>query len=282
MTVASVARTGKPRIAAAYAAAVRRPLDGVHARGATAAIELNISNLRKSYQVTTTVLDGVSLVVPSGQAVALIGSNGAGKSTLLRCCLRLIEPSGGSIHLLGEDVRALDQGALRRLRAQIGFVFQRHNLVGQLSVLSNVLHGAQSRVSGPRGWFHFMAPSALRDEAMHCLDLVGLADFASRRADQLSGGQSQRVAIARTLMQRPRLMFADEPVASLDPSAGEEVMELFAELIRQQGLTLVFTSHHINHALRFADRVVALRGGRIDIDAMSASLDARDLRGVYE
>nr|WP_298688342.1 ATP-binding cassette domain-containing protein [uncultured Dongia sp.] len=282
MTVASVARTGKPRIAAAYAAAVRRPLDGVHARSATVAIELSIDNLRKSYHVTTTILDGVSLAVPSGQAVALIGSNGAGKSTLLRCCLRLIEPNGGSIRLLGQDVCALDQGALRRLRAQIGFVFQRHNLVGQLSVLSNVLHGAQSRISGPRGWFHFMAPSALRDEAMHCLDLVGLADFASRRADQLSGGQSQRVAIARTLMQRPRLMFADEPVASLDPSAGEEVMELFAELIRQQGLTLVFTSHHINHALRFADRVVALRGGRIEIDAMSASLDARDLRGVYE
>ncbi|WP_303980015.1 ATP-binding cassette domain-containing protein [Dongia mobilis] len=282
MTVVSVARAGKPRIAAAYAAAVRRPLDGVPARSATVAIELDISNLRKSYQATTTILDGVSLAVPGGQSVALIGSNGAGKSTLLRCCLRLIEPNGGSIHLLGEDVRALDHGALRRLRAQIGFVFQRHNLVGQLSVLSNVLHGAQARISGPRGWFHCMAPSALRDEAMHCLDLVGLADFAGRRADQLSGGQSQRVAIARTLMQRPRLMFADEPVASLDPSAGEEVMELFAELIRQQGLTLVFTSHHINHALRFADRVVALRGGRIDIDAMSASLDARDLRGVYE
>lgn len=282
MTVASVARAGKPRIAAAYAAAIRHPLDGVQARSATAAIELDISNLRKSYHATTTILNGVSLAVPSGQAVALIGSNGAGKSTLLRCCLRLIEPNGGSIRLLGEDVRALDHNALRRLRAQIGFVFQRHNLVGQLSVLSNVLHGAQARISGPRGWFHFLAPSALRDEAMHCLDLVGLADFASRRADQLSGGQSQRVAIARTLMQRPRLMFADEPVASLDPNAGEEVMELFSELIRQQGLTLVFTSHHINHALRFADRVVALRGGRIEIDAMSASLDARDLRGVYE
>jgi phosphonate transport system ATP-binding protein len=282
MTVVSVARAGKPRIAAAYAAAVRHPFDGVHARSAAAAIELDINNLRKSYHATTTILDGVSLAVPSGQAVALIGSNGAGKSTLLRCCLRLIEPNGGSIHLLGENVCALDQRALRRLRAQIGFVFQRHNLVGQLSVLSNVLHGAQARINGPRGWFHFMAPSALRDEAMHCLDLVGLADFASRRADQLSGGQSQRVAIARTLMQRPRLMFADEPVASLDPNAGEEVMELFAELIRQQGLTLVFTSHHINHALRFADRVVALRGGRIDIDAMAALLDAKDLRGVYE
>jgi phosphonate transport system ATP-binding protein len=117
---------------------------------------------------------------------------------------------------------------------------------------------------------------------MHCLDQVGLADFAARRADRLSGGQSQRVAIARTLMQRPRLMFADEPVASLDPNAGEEVMELFSDLIRQQGLTLVFTSHHIDHALRFGDRVVALRNGTIALDAFVGTLDAQTLRGVYD
>jgi len=145
-----------------------------------------------------------------------------------------------------------------------------------------VLHGAQARHGGPQVWYHPLAPQRLREEAMHCLELVGLADFAAQRADRLSGGQSQRVAIARTLMQRPKLMFADEPVASLDPHAGEEVMELFADLIRRQRLTLVFTSHHIDHALRFGDRVVALRQGSIALDASAGVLDAATLRQIYE
>jgi phosphonate transport system ATP-binding protein len=250
--------------------------------GAAAPADLEIAGLRKSFDRGRQILRDVSLRVPHGQALALVGANGTGKSTLLRCCLRLIEPDAGAIHLLGQEVRGLRRAALRRLRAEVGFVFQRHNLVTQLSVLSNVLHGAQSRHSGPRVWYQTLAPRRLREEAMHCLDQVGLADFAARRADRLSGGQSQRVAIARTLMQRPRLMFADEPVASLDPNAGEEVMELFADLIRQQGLTLVFTSHHIDHALRFGDRVVALRNGTIALDAFVGALDAQTLRGVYD
>jgi phosphonate transport system ATP-binding protein len=243
--------------------------------------DLAISGLSKSFDGGRPVLSNVSLQVPRGQALALVGSNGAGKSTLLRCCLRLIEPDSGRIRLLGREVRALDRRPLRSLRAAVGFVFQRHNLVAQLSVLSNVLHGAQARHGGPMVWYHPLAPRPLREEAMHCLELVGLADFAAQRADRLSGGQSQRVAIARTLMQRPRLMFADEPVASLDPQAGEEVMELFAGLIRRQRLTLVFTSHHIDHALRFGDRVVALSSGGISLDQPADALDAAALRRIY-
>ena len=249
---------------------------------AEAGADLAIAGLTKTFDGRRPILDNVSLQVPQGQALALVGSNGAGKSTLLRCCLRLIEPDGGRIRLLGREVRELNRRALRRLRAEVGFVFQRHNLVAQLSVLSNVLHGAQSRHGGPSVWYHPLAPRHVREEAMHGLELVGLADFAAQRADRLSGGQSQRVAIARTLMQRPRLMFADEPVASLDPHAGEEVMELFADLIRRQRLTLVFTSHHIEHALRFGDRVVALRSGGIALDASAGVLDAATLRQIYE
>jgi phosphonate transport system ATP-binding protein len=244
--------------------------------------DLDIAGLCKSFDRERPILNNVSLRVPQGQSVALVGSNGTGKSTLLRCCLRLIEPDSGAITILGQPVHSLNRARLRRLRAQVGFVFQRHNLVSQLSVLSNVLHGAQARHSGPRVWYQALAPRALREEAMHCLELVGLADFAARRADCLSGGQSQRVAIARTLMQRPRLMFADEPVASLDPNAGEEVMELFADLIRRQNLTLVFTSHHMDHALRFGDRVVALRKGGIALDAAAHVLDAPTLRQIYD
>jgi phosphonate transport system ATP-binding protein len=238
--------------------------------------------LSKRFGGGVEVLSDVSLAVGKGEAVALIGANGAGKSTLLRCCLRLVEPEAGEIRLLGREVRALAPAALRRLRARVGFVFQRHNLVPRLPVLSNMLHGARARQPGPRAWFHEIAPRALREEAMSCLARVGLADLATRRADQLSGGQSQRIAIARALMQRPEVMFADEPVASLDPAAGEEVMACFLELIRRDRLTLVFTTHDLRHALGYGDRVVGLRGGRVTIDAPAAALDQHSLRAFYE
>ena len=169
-----------------------------------AAVELETAGLCKVYEAGRPVLDGIDLTVRRGNAVALLGANGSGKSTFLRCCLRLVEPSGGTIQLLGQEVTVLRHGPLRRVRAQVGFIFQRHNLVPRLSALSNVVHGAQARRSGPRTWLQSLAPRAVREEAMHCLDRVGLAEIAHRRADRLSGGQSQRVAIARALMQRSR------------------------------------------------------------------------------
>jgi phosphonate transport system ATP-binding protein len=227
------------------------------------------------------VLDGVSLSARPGEAVALVGPNGAGKSTLLRCCLRLIEPDEGDVRLLGRDLRATHGRALRRARAATGFVFQRHNLVGRLSALSNVVHGALASGLSAFRWHHALAPRAVRDRALECLALVGLVHLAERRADRLSGGESQRVAIARALMGGPRLVFADEPVASLDPGIGEEVMGLFAHLIRRSGMTLVFTSHQIDHALAYSDRVVALRGGRVVLDAPSRDVTRVELRALY-
>ncbi|WP_207482686.1 phosphonate ABC transporter ATP-binding protein [Arenibaculum pallidiluteum] len=227
------------------------------------------------------ILDGVDLHVRRGQAVALIGPNGAGKSTLLRCCLRLVEPEAGSLSLLDQDVMALRAAGLRRLRARVGFVFQRHNLVPRLSALTNVIHGAQARRAGPRVWLQGLAHASVREEAMHCLERVGLCHVARQRVDSLSGGQSQRVAIARALMQRPDFVIADEPVASLDPAAGEEVMELFVDLMRRQRTTLLYTSHNLHHALAYADRLVALRAGKIALDAPANAIDAADLRGFY-
>src|SRR5699024_2717741 len=179
---------------------------------------------------------GVDLRLMAGERVALIGANGSGKSTLLRCCLRLAMPTAGKVWLFGTDLTGCRPAALRRLRAHTGFVFQRHNLVPRLSVLSNVMHGARMRVRGPAVWLHGLAPASLRDEALACLERVGLATLAARRADRLSGGESQRVAIARALMQRPRLVFADEPVASLDPTAGTAVMDLFNGLMSDHGV----------------------------------------------
>lgn len=240
-----------------------------------------VRDLVVRYAAGPAVLDGVTLTIEPGAIVALVGANGAGKSTLLRALLRLTEPSAGTIGLLGADVRALRPRALRRLRARVGLVFQRHNLVPRASVLGNVVHGAIARGAGPAAWFQTLAPAVLRDEAMGCLARVGLADLAGRRADRLSGGQSQRVAIARVLMQRPALLLADEPTASLDPAAGDEVMALLSGLARETGRTCVFTSHDLDQALQHADRVIGLRGGRIVIDQPAATLDSHALRPLY-
>ena len=179
--------------------------------------QLHVASLCKSYNGRGMVLRDVSFRVSQGEVVALIGGNGSGKSTLLRSCLRLIEPDKGKVVFLGETVTTLNKGQLRRLRARIGLVFQKHNLVPRLSVLTTVIHGAIAREGALRTLRHSIAPQRLRDEAMACLKKVGLPHLAASRADQLSGGESQRVAIARALMQRPDFMIADEPVASLDP-----------------------------------------------------------------
>jgi phosphonate transport system ATP-binding protein len=245
-------------------------------------VDLAIHGLAKSYGAGARVFEDIGFTVRRGEAVALIGANGAGKSTLLRCCVGLIPVSAGNVDLLGRTVTCCKASELRHLRSQVGFVFQKHNLVPRLSALSNVVHGALGRARTPRLWHQAFAPAVLRDEALGALALVGLENLALQRADRLSGGQSQRVAIARAMMQRPRFIMADEPVASLDPAAGEEVMDLFLGLIKARRLTLLFTSHNLEHAVRYADRIVALRHGRIAIDAPAASLDIAELRRLYD
>lgn len=243
--------------------------------------DLAVSGLSKSFDGRAKILRDIEFSISKGEAVALIGANGTGKSTLMRCCLGLVTPDSGSVNLLGTDITTLQRRDLRDLRAAAGFVFQRHNLVPRLSALCNVVHGAQGRCRGPRQWHQAFAPREVREEAMHCLDMVGLAHLAQQRVDQLSGGQSQRVAIARALMQRPKIMFADEPVASLDPHAGEEVMSLFIELIKGEGLTLFYSSHNLDHALRFSDRVIGLRGGVVALDAPASALSSPGLNELY-
>ncbi|MES2542683.1 MAG: ATP-binding cassette domain-containing protein [Pseudomonadota bacterium] len=228
------------------------------------------------------VLRGVDFALAPGQATALIGANGSGKSTLLRCLVRLIEPTSGQVRMLGRDVPALVPRALRQFRAEVGIVWQRHNLVPRLSALSNVIHGVQARMSGPRAWAQSLAPAAVRDEAMTCLYRVGLADRALVRVDSLSGGQQQRVAIARMLMQRPRFILADEPDASLDPQTGEEVMSLLLNLVRDDGLSLLVISHRLEHTLRFSDRILGLANGRIALDTATARANATGLRQFFD
>jgi len=244
-------------------------------------IEIAVRELEVSYRRRGTVFSQVSFEIRRGDRVSLVGSNGAGKSTLLKALLGFVAPSAGSINVLGQQLSVSDTRALRELRASIGFVAQKHNLVPRLSVLSNVVHGTLGGRPGPFRWFHGIAPDEVRRRALAALDRVGLAHLALQRADSLSGGQSQRVAIARALVSEPRLILADEPVASLDPAAGEDVMQVFEEVVRAEGATLIFTTHSLDHATRYADRVLGLCHGTLRIDSASHALAAGEIRALY-
>lgn len=242
---------------------------------------LCVSGLHKSFGVNQ-VLRGIDLTVAPGVATALIGANGSGKSTALKCLIRLVEPSTGRVELLGRDVLTMSPRDLRQFRSTVGMVWQKHNLVPRLSALSNVVHGVQARASGPRTWLQSVARAEVRAEALSCLDRVGLADKALERIDSLSGGQQQRVAIARMLMQRPQIILADEPDASLDPQSGEEVMRILSGLARQDRLTLIFISHRMEHTLEFSDHILGLQDGRIVMDSPTAHTDAARLRRFFD
>ncbi len=244
-------------------------------------MDLQAIGLAKRFGTGAPVFSDLNFSIPQGDCVALVGANGTGKSTLLRCCLGLITPDAGQVSLLGERLADLGGAARRALRARTGLVGQKHNLVPRLSVLSNVIHGLLGRHSGPRYWMQGLAPAEARAAAMTALTKVGLADLALRRADQLSGGQSQRVAIARALVGNPRFLVADEPCASLDPQAGEEVMALFMSLVKREGVTVLFTSHNVQHALSYGDRILGLQGGRIAIDAPSANVTSTEMAQLY-
>lgn len=244
-------------------------------------VDIEARTIAKTYGDTPVFAD-VSFRLARGEAVALVGANGAGKSTLLRCLMGLIPVSDGQVTLLDVAAHRAKGRELRALRARLGLVSQKHNLVPRMSVLSNVVHGLLGKAPGLRHWNHALAPKPSRDAAMNALEKVGLADVALRRADRLSGGQSQRVAIARAIVSAPEILFADEPCASLDPAAGEDVMELFFRLAKDEGVTVIFTSHNVDHALRYGDRVLGLAGGALKLDVTAASLSRADLRGLYD
>ncbi|NIZ10040.1 ATP-binding cassette domain-containing protein [Pseudooceanicola sp. HF7] len=270
---------------AAHAPDRAQPARAGHGTGAQAvpvpAIDIEARQVAKRFG-DTQIFSDVSFRLERGRATALVGANGAGKSTLLRCLMGLIPVSGGEVRLLQQTATQARPAALRALRARVGLVSQKHNIVPRMSVLSNVLHGLLGQQGGPRHWSHVLAPAQSRAQAMQALEKVGLAHLALRRADRLSGGQSQRVAIARAIVSRPEVLFADEPCASLDPQAGEDVMDLFFDLARRDGVTVVFTSHNIDHALRYGDRVLGLADGRMRLDATASSLHESDLRGLYD
>lgn len=245
-------------------------------------LSLKIEQLSKVYENGTTALSNVSFSALPGEGIVLLGANGSGKSTLLRCIVGLEQATSGKI-LIGDcAINTINQRKLRQVRRKVGLVFQRFNLVGSLSTFHNVLHGALGRSRGPRYWFPATAPRQERQRAMYCLERVNLAHLAQQRADTLSGGQQQRVAIARTLMQDPDLLLVDEPVASLDPKAGREVMDLLWDIVQERGLTVVCSLHQIHLAREYADRIIGLKAGRIFLDQSAIDLGKEELDELYQ
>lgn len=239
-------------------------------------------DLHKTYPNGRKVLKGIDLTIRRGERIALIGSNGCGKSTLLRCLIGLHDVTHGEITALGETFTGAPTAAQRaRLRRQTGFVFQKHCLVRRRTVLSNVVHGMLSEPGSWRGFAQCLAPEAWRLAALDALAEVNLADRANARADALSGGQQQRVAIARALVRRPQLLIADEPAASLDPVSGHDVMALFTRLCADHGITMLFTSHDMAHVRDYADRIIAVKAGRILFDKPSATTTDADLEETF-
>ncbi|AAK22348.1 MULTISPECIES: phosphonate ABC transporter ATP-binding protein [Caulobacter] len=229
-------------------------------------------------------LDAVSLDVNRGEMIALIGPSGSGKSTLLRSIdgLQTIDEGEGAITAFGGPVQARGKVSdqVRKARVRIGFIAQQFNLVGRLSLFSNVALGSLGRipvVQGLLGWW----PKETRDATMAALHRVGVSEYAAQRANTLSGGQQQRGAIARALVQKAKIILADEPVASLDPVSARKVMEILRDLNQSDGLTVVVTLHQVDYALRYCDRVVALKAGQKVYDGPASELKREKLIDIY-
>lgn len=225
-------------------------------------------------------LDDVTVGFRTGGITVLLGLSGSGKSTLLRHINGLHNPTSGRIRVLGENVPELKGRQLRTLRRDIGVIFQHFNLIGPMSVLENVCAGQLGSLWGPRLSL-MMYPKRVRREALEKLDRVGLADRAYQRADTLSGGQQQHVAIARALMQHPKILLADEPVASLDPVSSLEVIELLQQISAEDDLTVIASLHQVQLAIDFADRIIGLRSGQVVLDQPTEGLSAEAASRIY-
>ncbi|GIL13057.1 MAG: phosphonates import ATP-binding protein PhnC [Chloroflexota bacterium] len=241
---------------------------------------LIIENLTKIYENGFKALSNINLEIPEGQFVAIIGLSGSGKSTLLRCINRLIDPTEGRIIWRGLDITAATDDELRQIRRRIGMIFQQFNLVKRSSVITNVMSGRLGYINPLFSLVNYV-PRAEHERALAALERVGIAEKAYQRASSLSGGQQQRVGIARALMQNPELMLADEPVASLDPATSHSVMKYLELLNKEDGITILCSLHFLSLARAYADRVIALKDGRLEFDGPPEQIDNERFRQIY-
>jgi phosphonate transport system ATP-binding protein len=241
---------------------------------------LEINGLTKTYANGTRALKGIDVRIDEGEFLAVIGLSGSGKSTFLRCLNMLVEPSSGSIRFRGREVTSLRGQELREYRRGIGMIFQHFNLVKRRTVLENVLAGCLSTTS-TFGSITGRFSEQDREQALANLEIVGIREKADLRADALSGGQQQRVAIARSLMQKPALLLADEPVASLDPATSHSVMKYLEYMNKELGTTVVCNLHFLSLVREYSTRVIALRDGQVVFEGKPEQITEQWFKEIY-
>jgi len=242
---------------------------------------LAVQGLHLRYPDGHEVLRGIDMSVRAGELVVVLGANGSGKSTMLRCVCRLLTPTGGKILVDGHDLAPLTGDALRLRRLPLAMIFQHANLVKRRSVLANVVSGSLGRNRTWRTALGFLPKHEIEPAFGH-LRAVGLEHLAGQRAGTLSGGQAQRVAVARALAQNPKVLLADEPLASLDPEAAEEVMRLLKDLAKSQNLAIICVLHQPELACRYADRLVGFLRGVVAFDGPPAQVSMETIGGLYD
>jgi len=241
---------------------------------------LRVEHLTKVYPNGTQALKDVTFQVEDGEFLAVIGLSGSGKSTLLRCINRLIEPTAGKIVWNDVDITAIPASEMRKVRRQIGMVFQQFNLVKRSSVLTNVLSGRLGYVNPLTSLVNYFSP-ADHARAMANLEQLDLAEKAHVRADSLSGGQQQRVGIARALMQEPKLVLADEPVASLDPVLAHSILKYLEQMNKERKITVLCSLHFLDLVHRYATHAIALKDGQLVFQGLPKQIDDAQFKAIY-
>lgn len=240
---------------------------------------LEIRGLNKSYQGHR-VLTNIDFTVETGEFLSVIGPSGAGKSTLLRCINRLVEADSGEILFNGENILTLGRKSLRKERANIGMIFQHYNLVPRLTVIENVLHGRFGYKSTLQGMFGIFSEEE-KERAFYLLEKLGIAEHAYKRCDQLSGGQQQRVGICRALIQDPKLILCDEPIASLDPHSSKVIMDYLKSITEEMGITCIVNLHQVEVAQSYSNRIIGLNKGHLVFNGPNRQLDTHHIGEVY-
>ncbi|MGE8078885.1 phosphonate ABC transporter ATP-binding protein [Peribacillus loiseleuriae] len=241
---------------------------------------LEVKNVSKHFGKDKKALSNVTFSVKEGEFVSVIGPSGAGKSTLLRCINRMVDASSGEIIFDDACVHQLNKKELKKVRTKIGMIFQHYNLVNRLSVIENTLHGRlgyKSTLAGALGLYS----EDEKLQAARILQVLGLEEQIYKRSDQLSGGQKQRVGIARALIQDPKLLLCDEPIASLDPNSSKIIMDHLRNICTSMGITVVVNLHQVDVALKYSDRIIGVNSGKVVFDGTAKSITSNDIHQIY-
>jgi phosphonate transport system ATP-binding protein len=241
---------------------------------------LEVRNVSKQYHQDNNVLSDINFRVEAGEFISIIGPSGAGKSTLLRCINRMIDATNGEIIFDDVNVLSLKKRELRNFRKHIGMIFQHYNLVSRLTVIENVLHGRFGYKTTLQGVFGRYTEEE-KAKAFQLLEKLGMKEHAYKRCDQLSGGQKQRVGIARALIQEPKLVLCDEPIASLDPNASKVIMDHLQTISKEMNITCVVNLHQVDVAKKYSDRIIGLNSGQIVYDGESSQLSSDSIHRIY-